>query len=140
MAVFALLVSSKLISRKIWAIQKSWNFHTVHHWVWNFWATLYHKTLHTSPTPIYQEGSILTSQVSLCCQPEPKLWHVGRGLHHPHQLQRCHRHHVAPRLAHEFISTLFSSRCYNQLVSNSIKMIQWSGRVVLKDKEFQKWI
>ena len=31
MAVFALLESSKWISRKIWVIQKSWNFHTVYY-------------------------------------------------------------------------------------------------------------
>ena len=31
MADFALQESSKLISRKIWVIQKSWNFHTVIH-------------------------------------------------------------------------------------------------------------
>ena len=30
-AVFALQESSKLISRKIWVIEKSWNFHTVIH-------------------------------------------------------------------------------------------------------------
>ena len=30
MAFFVLQVSSKLISRKIWVIEKSWNFHTVH--------------------------------------------------------------------------------------------------------------
>ena len=30
MADFALLESPKLISRKIWVIEKSWNFHTVH--------------------------------------------------------------------------------------------------------------
>ena len=30
MADFALQESSKLISRKIWMIEKSWNFHTVH--------------------------------------------------------------------------------------------------------------
>ena len=29
MAVFALLESSKLIARKIWVIEKLWNFHTV---------------------------------------------------------------------------------------------------------------
>ena len=29
MAVFELLESTKLISRKIWVIEKSWNFHTV---------------------------------------------------------------------------------------------------------------
>ena len=29
MADFALLESPKLISRKIWVIEKSWNFHTV---------------------------------------------------------------------------------------------------------------
>ena len=29
LAGFAILKSSKLISRKIWVIQKSWNFHTV---------------------------------------------------------------------------------------------------------------
>ena len=30
MADFALLDSSTLISRKIWEIEKSWNFHTVY--------------------------------------------------------------------------------------------------------------
>ena len=32
MAVFQLPEFLKLISRKIWAIEKSWNFHTVWHW------------------------------------------------------------------------------------------------------------
>ena len=31
MADFALLESPKLISRKIWVTEKSWNFHTVVH-------------------------------------------------------------------------------------------------------------
>ena len=46
MADFALLESQKLISRKIWVLEKSWYFHSVEiNIVWNFIITQWVVTL-----------------------------------------------------------------------------------------------
>ena len=48
MAVFTLLESEKLISHKIWVIEKSWNFHTVsfEHVKMRLWPILIRQKVH----------------------------------------------------------------------------------------------
>ena len=77
MEYFALQESSKLISRKIWVIEISWNFHTLR-WLVDFWSKMDHfgsiisiwPKLFQHPVSLRTEGKI-TSQIRkksyFCC-------------------------------------------------------------------------